>query len=122
VLFRSYRSLFPELLREAFAMEMPPLRLEASTGTVDGLERYAGVYAWPDRRAEVRASAAALVIDADGEVVEARPIDERTFLVDANDPDTPTVTFGSFDAHGRPQALYLAMWALPRVAGGDQST
>jgi hypothetical protein len=45
----------------------------------------------------------------------AQPLDERTCLVDAADPDTPTVTFGGFDATGRPQVIYLMLWGLPRV-------
>ena len=76
---------------------------------------FAGVYAWPDRRAEVKATDTGLVIDADGAEVEARPVDDRTFVVDASDPDNPTVTFGAFDERGRPHALYLMLLGLPRV-------
>jgi hypothetical protein len=43
-------------------------------------------------------------------------VDERTILVDAADPDTPTMTFGAFDPAGRPQVLYSMLWALPRVS------
>ena len=50
-----------------------------------------------------------------GGVVEALPLDDRTFLVDAGDPDTPTVTFGGFDDGGRPGVLYEMFWGLPRV-------
>ena len=46
----------------------------------------------------------------------AQPIDDRTFLVDAGDPDNPTVTFADFDGAGRPHVLYLMVWALPRQA------
>jgi hypothetical protein len=45
---------------------------------------------------------------------EALPIDERTFLVDAADPDNPTVTFDGLDDDGRPRVLYLMLWGLPR--------
>jgi hypothetical protein len=45
---------------------------------------------------------------------EALALDERTFLVDAADPDNPTVTFGAFDATGRPRVLYLMLRGLPR--------
>jgi phosphatidylethanolamine-binding protein (PEBP) family uncharacterized protein len=47
--------------------------------------------------------------------IEAVPIDDRTFLVDVTDPDTPTVTFGGFDDNVRPDVLYEMLWALPRV-------
>jgi hypothetical protein len=49
--------------------------------------------------------------------LEARPLDDRVFLVDPSDPDNPTVTFGEFDPSGRPRALYLMLWGLPRVDG-----
>jgi CubicO group peptidase (beta-lactamase class C family) len=112
-----YRSLFPDLLDQAFAVKMPPLYLEESAGAAGDLTRFAGVYAWPDRRAEVKVSDSGLVIDADGSSVQASPIDDRTFLVDAADPDNPTVTFGALDERGRPHALYLMLWALPRIEG-----
>ena len=51
---------------------------------------------------------------SDGET-EALPLDGRTFLVDAADPDNPTVTFGGFDAAGRPRILYVMLWGLPRL-------
>jgi hypothetical protein len=44
------------------------------------------------------------------------PIDETTFLVDADSPDNPTVTFGNFDVDGRACVLYQMLWGLPRVA------
>jgi len=43
------------------------------------------------------------------------PIDEGTLLVDPKDPDNPTVTFGAFDAGGRPGVLYEMLWGLPRL-------
>jgi CubicO group peptidase (beta-lactamase class C family) len=110
-----YRSLFAELMPSSFGIGVPPLRLDARPGAAGDLSRFAGVYAWPDRRAEVKATDTGLVIDADGAAAEAHPLDDRTFLVDASDPDTPTVTFGAFDERGRPNALYLMLWALPRV-------
>jgi hypothetical protein len=48
------------------------------------------------------------VLDGDGRTVEAVPIDERVFLVDAGNPDSPTVTFDD-------DLLYAMLWALPRV-------
>jgi hypothetical protein len=73
------------------------------------------VYAWPDRRVEVTAAGTGLVINEGHQAREAVPIDERTFLVDPADPDNPTVTFGGFDTTGRPRALYLMVWGLPRL-------
>jgi CubicO group peptidase (beta-lactamase class C family) len=110
-----YRSLFTELLEHAFGIVMPPLRLDPVPGAAGDLERFAGGYAWPDRRAEVRAVADGLRIEVDGESLHARPIDERTFVVDPSDPDTPTVTFGEPGSDGSPSALYLMLWGLPRV-------
>ena len=43
-----------------------------------------------------------------------RRTDDRTFLVDVDDPDDPTMTFGAFDAGGRPGVLYQMLWGLPR--------
>jgi CubicO group peptidase (beta-lactamase class C family) len=103
-----YRTLFTELL------DVPPLDLEPHAGAAGDLSRYAGVYAWPDRRWNVTATESCLRIERDGNALEALPIDERTFLVDANDPDIPTVTFDSFDADGRPRVLYHMLWGYPR--------
>ena len=53
-------------------------------------------------------------------VVTGQPIrlkvvfDDRSFVVDADDPDNPTMTFGEFDTLGRPHVLYDMQWALPR--------
>jgi len=38
---------------------------------------------------------------------------------DADDPDTPTVTFGAFDEAGRPHVLYEMIWGLPRRRADD---
>jgi CubicO group peptidase (beta-lactamase class C family) len=111
-----YRSLFPVLLQTCFGIRMPPLRLEPSPRAAADLSRYAGVYAWPDRRCEVKATNESLLIDSGDGPTEALAIDDRTFLVDAADPDNPTVTFGAFDERGRPGALYLMLWALPRLS------
>jgi CubicO group peptidase (beta-lactamase class C family) len=109
-----YRSLFAELMPEAFGIGVPPLALEPSDRVPD-LSRFAGVYAWPDRRLEVTAMDTGLVIDGDGARLHARPLDERTFLVDPDDPDNPTVTFDRFDEGGRPTVLYSMLWGLPRA-------
>jgi CubicO group peptidase (beta-lactamase class C family) len=110
-----YRSLFPELLETYFGVTMPALRLEPSADAAGALARFEGVYAWPDRRLEVTATGGALVLESAGTSVDARPLDECTFLVDADDPDNPTVTFGVFDESGRPGVLYDMLWGLPRV-------
>jgi CubicO group peptidase (beta-lactamase class C family) len=112
----AYRSLLAELMEASFGIEVPPLRLDPDPAARD-LSRFAGVYAWPDRRVEVVATRDRLRITSEDGETEALPIDERTFLVDAADPDTPTVAFDAFDAEGRPQVLQLMLWGLPRVAG-----
>ena len=110
-----YRSLFADLMDSSFGISVPPLRLDASTGSTEDLSRFAGTYAWPDLQVHVRATASGLVIKDGDDETEAVPIDERTFLVDPADPDTPTVTFGAFDASGRPGVLYNLLWGLPRL-------
>lgn len=110
-----YRSLFSDLMKAWFGVSVPALRLEPSLGAAGDLSRFAGVYAWPDRRWEVTATDTGLVMEGDGRTIEALPIDDRTFLVDARNPDTPTVTFGAFDGSGRPGVLYQMLFGLPRV-------
>ena len=113
-----YRSLFAELMGSLFAISIPALRLDAAAGADGDLARYAGVYAWPDRRVEVTATAGStLLIRSGSRESEALSLDERTFLVDPMDPDDPTVTFGAFDAAGRPGVLYDMLWGLPRLDG-----
>jgi hypothetical protein len=110
-----YRSLFADLLPALFGVAVAPLRLDAAAGAGGDLSRFTGVYAWPDRRVEVAAAAGRLlIISEQGETV-ALPVDDRTFLVDAKDPDNPTVTFGGVDANGYPTVLYLMLWGLPRI-------
>jgi hypothetical protein len=60
---------------------------------------------------------ARLFIKGEAPETEALPLSRRTFMVNALDPDNPTVTFGEFDAGGRPRVLYLMLWGLPRVDG-----
>jgi CubicO group peptidase (beta-lactamase class C family) len=109
-----YRSLFAELMARAFAIGVPPLPLEPSRH-VAKLSRFEGTYTWPDRRFEVTATENGLEIDGDGRVLRAHPLDGRTFLVDRDDPDNPTVTFDRFEDGGRPGVLYSMLWGLPRV-------
>jgi hypothetical protein len=54
-----------------------------------------------------------LLIDSGNGPTVAKPLDGRTFLVDAADPDTPAVTFGAPDASGRPRVLYDMLWGSP---------
>jgi CubicO group peptidase (beta-lactamase class C family) len=109
-----YRSLFALLMPEAFGVALPPLALEPSERGAD-LSRYTGVYAWPDRRLEIAATDTGLAIVGDGRTLHALPLDERTFVVDPEDPDEPTVTFDRFDEDGRPAVLYSMLWGLPRA-------
>jgi CubicO group peptidase (beta-lactamase class C family) len=110
-----YRSVFPELMQTYFGVGVPPLQLNPSPGAAGDLSRFAGVYAWRDQRWEVTATDGGLIITDAHTTFDARPIDEQTFLVDADDPDTPTMTFGEFDDQGRPNVLYEMLWAHPRM-------
>jgi CubicO group peptidase (beta-lactamase class C family) len=110
-----HRSFLAAVMAAALGIQVPPLRLDPVTGAAGDLARFAGEYAWPDRRVEVSAVEDGLRIRRDGAEARALPIGERVFLVDAADPDTPTVTFGAFDAAGRPHVLYDMLWGLSRV-------
>jgi CubicO group peptidase (beta-lactamase class C family) len=110
-----YRSLFPDLMRSLFEIRVPPLRLQAEHGAVSDLSRFAAVYAWPDHRVDVIATETSLLIRSDQGETEALPLDDRRFVVDPLDPDNPAVTFGAFDAAGRPRVLYEMLWGLPRL-------
>jgi CubicO group peptidase (beta-lactamase class C family) len=112
-----YRSLFSELVPALFGIEFPRLRLEP-VGPPGDLAPFAGTYGWRDRRMEVTAAAGGLRLSGDDyERREALPLGRRAFLVDPADPDSPAVTFGEFDAAGRPQVLYIMLWGLPRLDG-----
>jgi len=110
-----YRALFPDVMEALFQIRIPPLRLDPSTEDAHDLTRFAGVYAWPDRRVEVKASGSGLLITTERRTMQALPISDRVFLIDPKDPDNPTVTFGRLDAAGRPHVLYLMLWGLPRL-------
>jgi len=112
-----YRAVFPELMQSAFGIGMPPLRLDPVRAAPGDLARFAGVYAWPDRRVEVTAGTDRLRLASEDGSATALPIDGRAFLVDSADPDGPTVMFGAFDSAGRPHVLYDMLWGLPRVGG-----
>jgi hypothetical protein len=102
-------------METCFDIGVPALKLEPSPSAGGDLSRFAGVYAWPDRRWTVTAADAGLRMEGDGRKVDALPVDDCTFVVDADDPDTPTVTFGAVEGRGRPRVLYQALWGLPRV-------
>jgi CubicO group peptidase (beta-lactamase class C family) len=110
-----YRSLVADLMQSLFGIGVRPLRLDPSSGAAEDLSRFAGTYAWPDQEVGVTAAAGALRIKSEEGEVEALPLDGRTFVVDAADPDNPTLTFGAFDAEGRPHVLYPGLWGLPRL-------
>jgi len=95
------RDVLAELMASLFDIRIPPLRLQARVA--GDLTQFAGVYAWPDRRVEVEAAETSLRIGGR----EAQPIDEHAFVVDATDPDNPTVTFWD-------DVLYVMLWGLPR--------
>ena len=109
-----YRSLFPAVMGERLGVGMPALRLEPRVGAAGDLARFAGEYAWPDTRYDVTPTEHGLGLARAGKTVEALPLDERTFVVDPTDHDWPTMTFGAFDAAGRPGVLYRTLWGLPR--------
>lgn len=109
-----HRSLAPPLMQEAFGVRVRPSRLEASR-RADDVSRFAGSYAWPDRRCEVVTTPAGLVLQDERATVELLPLDDCTFLIGGHDPDVPSVTFGAFDENGRPHVLYRMLWGLPRV-------
>jgi CubicO group peptidase (beta-lactamase class C family) len=109
-----YRSLFADVMPRLFGITPRAPRLEPVAGAAGDLARFAGVYAWPDRRFEVAAKGDVLLIDDGHGATEAAPLDDRTFLVDASDLDTPSMTFGDFDETGRPGVLYEMIWGLPR--------
>jgi CubicO group peptidase (beta-lactamase class C family) len=109
-----FRDVAAELMRAELDIVLPPLRLHARAGAAGDLDRFAGAYAWPDDRVDVTVRGASLVLTTAAGETEGGPVDDRTFLVDASDPDNPTVTF-ALDGAGRPDALYTMLWGLPRL-------
>ena len=86
-----YRSLFAELMESLFGISVPPLRLDASPGAAGDLSRFAGVYAWPDRRVEVTAAGSGLLIKERG---------RRNGGAPARRADLPRRRRGSGQPHG----------------------
>ena len=116
-----HRTLLAELVPRVSGLRPSSVTLSPSPGAAGNLARFAGTYAWPDRRTTVVVGSDALRLTTDDGEVEAVPVDGRTFLVDPADPDTPTVTFGGFDRDGVPSVLYDMVWGLPREAVGDDT-
>jgi CubicO group peptidase (beta-lactamase class C family) len=110
-----YRALFADLMAEEFGISVPPLPLVQSRGGAGDLSRFAGTYAWPDRQVQVSATEKGLRMVSSSQERVAFPLDDGTFVVDALDPDDPTVTFGEFDPGDRPTVLYDMLWGLPRA-------
>ena len=103
-------------MQSAFSIAIPPLRLKPTDNAPGDLSPYAGAYGWPDRQIQVTLAGSNLRIKTESGETEARPIDRQVFVVDPDDPDAPTVTFGSFDGTGRPAVLYDMLWGLPRLS------
>jgi CubicO group peptidase (beta-lactamase class C family) len=114
-----HRTLLAELVPRVSGLRPSSLLLTPRPGAAGDLARFAGTYAWPDRRLTVTVRADVLCLTSDDGEAEARPLDGRTFLVDPGDPDTPTVTFGGFDRDGVPSVLYDMLWGLPRVGATE---
>lgn len=112
-----YRAVVPEVMQDAFGIGVPPLRLDGAPGAAGDVSRFSGVYAWPDEQVVVTSTAEGLRIESSEGRFDALPLDGRTFVVDAGNPDTPTMTFGAFDERGRPQVVYVMVWGFPRVGG-----
>lgn len=108
-----YRSLFHPVLHEV-GVVVPPLQLGVDPTAEVDLDRFAGDYAWPDRHCRVTASDGDLVVEVDDRCFRAAPIGNGVFVVDPEDPDVPTITFGYFDPMGCPQVIYLMLWGMPR--------
>lgn len=108
-----YRSVFPTVMEE-LGVAVPSFRLRPEPGASGDLERFAGEYAWPDRRCRVT-SEESLAVEIDGRSLTAVPVADGVFLVDPDDPDNPTVTFGDSDMTGRPRVIYVMLWGLPRT-------
>ena len=108
-----YRDLLTNLMA-SFGVIVPLRNLEPLPGGAGDLSRFAGRYAWPDAEFQVTATDRGLLIRDSNRERVALPLEDGSFVIDATDPDDPTVTFGDFDAAGRPRVLYDMLWAMPR--------
>ena len=109
------RSVLREVVPTWFGINVATVRPDPLTDAPAQLTTYAGAYGWPDRRVDVTESARGLLVSEDGIARVAVPLDRRTFLLDRDDPDTPTITFDDFDRAGRPGVLYDMVWGLGRL-------
>jgi hypothetical protein len=109
------RSVLAEVVPTFFGVDVPPMRLDPAPEVPEQLSMYAGTYGWPDRRAEVTQAPGGLFVSEDGIDKKAVPLDRTTFLIDRDDPDTPTITFADFDEAGRPGVFYDMVWGLGRL-------
>jgi CubicO group peptidase (beta-lactamase class C family) len=109
------RSVLADVVPGWFGVNVATIRLDPLPDVPQQLTAYAGVYGWPDRRVDVTETTRGLLVSEDGIAKEAMPLDRRTFLVDRDDPDTPTITFDDFDLAGRPGVLYDMVWGLGRL-------
>ena len=109
------RSVLADVGPRCFGVNVVTVRVHPVPDVPEQLTPYAGVYGWPDRRLDVTESTRGLLVSEDGIAKEATPLGRRTFLVDRDDPDTPTITFDDFDPAGRPGVLYDMVWGLGRL-------
>jgi hypothetical protein len=108
-------SVLEEVVPAWFGVNVATVRLDSLPDVPQQLTAYTGAYGWPDRRVEVTASEGGLLVSEDGIDRQAMPLDRKTFLIDRDDPDTPTITFDDFDWAGRPGVLYDMVWGLGRL-------
>ena len=98
-----YRSLFADLMESLFGISVSPLHLDAAPGAAGELSRFAGVYAMARSAGRGHGGRESHADEERGRAKRRRSRSmRRTFLIDAVDPDSPTVTFGAYDAAGRP--------------------
>ncbi len=109
------RSVLADVVPAWFGVKVATGRPHRSPDLPEQLTTYTGAYGWPDRRVDVTESARGLVVSEDGIAKEAVPLDRRTFLLDRDHPDTPTISFDDFDRAGRPGVLYDMVWGLGRL-------
>lgn len=106
-----YRTLFPEIYRKVFGLDIPNPRHEPVA--VEDLARYEGRFAWPDMELSVEAEADHLRVVQGDEIRVCRPVDAQNFVIDAPGIDRATVGFSAFE-DGVPQVFRQWVWSLPR--------
>lgn len=102
-----------------FGVAVPPVPQQPAPAQPEQLAAYRGAYGWPDRRVQVQPTDRSVMVTENGVTRQALPLGLGVFLVDPENPDTPTITFAGFDRNGRPGILYDMVWGLPRLP--DQS-